>query len=87
MPEARLIGMIELTSRQLGAAIGGRYPKPPLELDYSYLYRNTACSSHRGVLKCFLVFSLYIKGTKKLLCLIVLISLFQVTCKCTFFMV
>ena len=76
-------GEINENDRTDVMAAGGRYPRPALELDNSYLYRNTACSSHRGVLKCF---SLYIKGTKKLdLCLIVLISLFQV--KCTFFMV
>ena len=46
-------GEINENDRTDVMAAGGRYPRPALELDNSYLYRNTACSSHRGVLKCF----------------------------------
>ena len=78
-PEVKLTRMIGLTSWQLGAAT----PDPRWN-KITHICIATQHALHtEGSLNGF---SLYIKGTKKLdLCLIVLISLFQV--KCTFFMV
>ena len=36
-------GEINENDRTDVMAAGGRYPRPALELDNSYLYRNTAC--------------------------------------------